>query len=250
VALNAGDYVKTTGSGSAEIMSVDGTLYTVRPDTVLLIGRTRPAPGEARKRTIDLEAGWVDLGTSQTSSHISTPQAEASVQRDSKAAISHDPQEDTSRFAAYEGQMVVSSADGSSREVGPLEEVVQQGTVLSKKKSLPTAPLLLGPEDNYEAVVAADGELVLEWRPVEGASRYALQVARTRFFVQNIIDLTDRTETFATIGLQGTGSFVWRVAAFDSEGVKGPWSMLRRFRVATGSAISEEGAEGEPGAGP
>jgi len=250
VALNAGDYVKTTGSGSAEIMSVDGTLYTVRQDTVLLIGRTRPAPGEARRRTIDLEAGWVDLGTAQTSSHISTPQAEARVQRDSKAAISHDPEEDTSRFAAYEGQMVVSSSDGSSSEVGPLEEVVQKGTALSRKKLLPSAPFLLGPDDNYEAVIAAEDKLVLQWRPVEGASRYALQVARTRFFVQKIIDLEDRTKTTAAIGLQGTGSFVWRVAAFDGEGVQGPWSVLRRFRVSTGSAISDEAAEGVPGAGP
>ncbi len=250
VALNSGDYVKTSGSGSAEIMSVDGTLYTVRPDTVLLIGRTRPAPGEARQRTIDLEAGWVDLGTAQASSRVSTPQAEARVQRDSKAAISHDPAQDTSSFAAYEGEMVVSSADGSSREVGAMEQVVQKGTVLSRQKLLPTAPLLLGPEDNFEAVMAADGKLVLEWRAVEGASRYALQVARTRFFVQNIIDLEDRTETTATIGLQGTGSFVWRVAAFDTEGVQGPWSILRRFRVATGSAISEEPVAGGPDTGP
>ena len=141
---------------------MDGTLYTVRPDTVLLIGRTRPAPGEARQRTIDLEAGWVDLGTAQTSSRISTPQAEARVQRDSKAAISHDPEEDTSRFAAYEGQMVVSSSDGSSRDVGPLEQVVQQGTALSRKKLLPTAPLLLGPEDNYEAAMAAGGVSIID----------------------------------------------------------------------------------------
>lgn len=243
VALNAGDYVKTTGNGSAEIMSVDGTLYTVRPDTVLLIGRTRPAPGEVRQRTIDLEAGWVDLGTAQSSSRVSTPQAEARVQSESRAAISHDPEEDTSRFAAYEGEMVVSSADGSSRDVGALEQVVQQGTALSKKKLLPSAPLLLGPEDNYEAVMAADGRLVLEWRPVEGATRYALQVARTRFFVQNILDLDDRTDTQATIGLQGTGSFVWRVAAFDREGERGPWSIQRRFRVAIGANLSEgEGA--------
>jgi hypothetical protein len=240
VALNAGDYVKTTGNGSAEIMSVDGTLYTVRPDTVLLIGRTRPAPGETRQRTIDLEAGWVDLGTAQTSSRITTPQAEARVQRDSRAAISHDPDENTSQFSAYEGQLTVSSADGSSRDVGPLEQVVQTGASLSKKKLLPSAPLLLTPEDNYEAVMATDGKIVLEWRPVAGATRYALQVARTRFFVQNILDLEDRTETRATIGLKGTGSFVWRVAAFDAEGERGPWSVLRRFRVAPGANLGDE----------
>ncbi len=99
--------------------------------------------------------------------------------------------------------------------------------------------------------MAAGESLVLEWQPVEGASRYALQVARTRFFVQNLIDLDDRTKTSATIGLQGTGSFVWRVAAFDRQGVQGPWSTLRRFRVTTGANLGEEqssegGAETAP----
>lgn len=247
VALNSGDYVKTTGSGSAEIMSVDGTLYTVRPDTVLLIGRVRPAPGAARQRTINLEAGWVDLGTAQNSSRISTPQAEARVQRDSTAAISHNPEENTSQFAAYEGKMVVSSNDGSSSEVGPLEQIVQTGGELSRKKLLPAAPFLLGPDDNHEAVMAADEQVVLEWRSVEGARRYALQIARTRFFVQNIIDLEDREKTSATLGLQGTGSFVWRVAAFDSEGVRGPWSGLRRFRVTTGATHEESAADDASG---
>lgn len=250
VALNSGDYVKTTGSGSAEIMSVDGKLFTVRPDTVLLIGRTRPAPGEARQRTIDLEAGWVDVGTAQTSSRISTPQAEARVQRDSKVAISHNPENDTSRFAAYEGQMVVSSSDGSSREIGALEQVDQTGTEFSRKRRLLPTPMLLSPEDNHEAVIAAEDQLKLEWRPVDGASRYALQVARTRFFVQNIIDVKDRTTNSASIGLQGTGSFVWRVAAFDSQGVQGPWSVLRRFRVTSGSALTDEVAEDVAEAGP
>ena len=250
VALNSGDYVKTTGSGSAEIMSVDGKLFTVRPDTVLLIGRTRPAPGETRQRTIDLEAGWVEVGTAQTSSRISTPQAEARVQRDSKVAISHNPEDDTSRFAAYEGQMVVSSSDGSSREVGALEQVNQKGTTLSRTKVLLPTPMLLGPDDNFEAVMASGEKLVLEWRPVEGASRYALQVARTRFFVQNLIDEDDRTKNSATIGLQGTGSFVWRVAAFDRDGIQGPWSMLRRFRVTTGANLNDEGADNDSETGP
>ncbi len=244
VALNAGDYVKTSGSGSAEIMSVDGTLYTVRPDTVLLIGRVRPAPGEERQRTINLEAGWVDLGTSQTSSRISTPQAEARVQKDSKAAITHDPERDTSSFAAYEGEVLVASSDGSSRELAALEQVSQTGRTLSRKKRLLPAPQLMAPEDNFEAVMVTEEQLALEWFPVDRAERYALQVARTRFFVQNIIDEVDRTSTLATLGLQGTGSFVWRVAAFDGEGVQGPWSGLRRFRVTTG-ATGEDASTSE-----
>lgn len=251
VALNAGDYVKTSRNGSAEIMSVDGTLYTVRPDTVLLIGRVRPAPGVARQRTLDLESGWVDLGTTQSTSRISTPQAEARIQRETTAAVSHDPEQDVSRFATYDGQMVVSSSDGTTREVGSLEQVVQTGAVLALPERLLPAPAMLGPEDNYEAAMDVDVELLLHWRPVEGASRYALQVAPTRFFVQNIIDVEDREKTTATLGLQGTGTFVWRVAAFDSKGARGPWSAPRRFRVTAGGtpAAAATTAERPAGAG-
>ena len=242
VALNSGDYVKTSGSGSAEVMSVDGTLYTVRPNTVLLIGRVRPAPGAPRQRTINLESGWVDLGTSQSTSHITTPQAEARIERDTRAAISHDPDQDVSKFSAFEGEMVVSSNDGASSKVGPLEQVVQTQGRLSQPQRLLSSPALLGPDDNYEAVLMAEEEIILLWRPVDGAQRYALQVARNRFFVQNIIDVDDRSKTSALLGLQGIGSFVWRVAAFDGEGVKGPWSAPRRFRVTAGSEPTEEPA--------
>ncbi len=240
VALNAGDYVKTSKGGSAEIMTVDGTLYTVRQDTVLLIGRIRPAPGAAGQRTVQLESGWVDLGTSQSSSRISTPQAEARIQQDSTAAISHDPDKDESKFSAYEGSMVVASNDGTSQEVGNMQQVIQTGTKLSRPTPLPKPPVPVLPEDNYEAFLSSETEIVLEWQKVPGAEHYALQVARNRFFVQNVINVKDRKETSAKIGLQSVGTFVWRVSAVDGSGVQGPWSELRRFRVTSGDTL--EGA--------
>ena len=49
----------------------------------------------------------------------------------------------------------------------------------------------------------------------------------------NIIDVEDRDTLKATVGLRGEGSFMWRVAAFGSEGIMGPWSAPRGFRVAS-----------------
>jgi hypothetical protein len=243
VALNAGDYVKTSRGGSAEIMTVDGTLYTVRPDTVLLIGRIRPGPGAVGQRTVQLESGWVDLGTSQNPSRISTPQAETRVQLDSTAAISHDPEKDESKFSAYTGSLTVASNDGTSREVGAMQSVTQSGAKLSAPARLPDPPVPVLPEDDYEAFLAAENEILLQWGEVDGADHYALQVARNRFFVQNVISVDNRKETTAKIGLQGTGTFVWRVSAVDGSGVQGPWSELRRFRVTTGKTLEEASSE-------
>ena len=50
--------------------------------------------------------------------------------------------------------------------------------------------------------------------------------------MDNIVDVDDREETRATIGLRGEGTFVWRVAAYNKVDTQGPWSSLQRFRVA------------------
>jgi hypothetical protein len=75
-------------------------------------------------------------------------------------------------------------------------------------------------------------QVVLAWNPVPGAGRYALQVSRNHLFVDNVIDVGNRTRTRATLGLRGEGTFQWRVAAFK-DGVQGPWSRARKFRVAS-----------------
>ena len=165
------------------------------------------------------------------------------MQLDSTAAISHDPEKDESKFSAYTGSLTVASNDGTSREVGAMQSVTQSGAKLSAPARLPDPPVPVLPEDDYEAFLAAENEILLQWGEVDGADHYALQVARNRFFVQNVISVDNRKETTAKIGLQGTGTFVWRVSAVDGSGVQGPWSELLRFRVTTGKTLEEASSE-------
>ena len=52
VVLQSGDYVKTSANGSAEIVFLDGTLYTVRPNTLFLVTR-QPSSARSARRTDD-----------------------------------------------------------------------------------------------------------------------------------------------------------------------------------------------------
>ena len=228
--LYAGDYVKT-GGGSAEIMGIDGTVYTVRSDTVILIGRTTGLEGKSTQRSISLDHGWVNLSTAKTSSTVATPEARAEINQDSSALVAYDGTRRVGRFANYSGTMDVASSTGQRRNLRQLEQVVQTGRALSETRRLPSAPLPVDPGDNLELRLGEDDELVLSWQAVPGAQRYALQVGRNRLFVRNIIDVEDRSTTSATLGLRGDGAFVWRVAAIGEGGVTGPWSTARRFRV-------------------
>ena len=128
--------------------------------------------------------------------------------------------------------MELASNGGLTREVGALQQVVQTGDLLSEPKPMPGRPEPAEPMDDLLVDLDSTKRLVLAWQPVAGATRYALQVSRYHLFVDNVIDAENRTKTRATLGVRGEGTFQWRVAAFGQNGLQGPWSEARKFRVA------------------
>jgi hypothetical protein len=233
LALNLGDFVRTTSGGSAEIMFASGSLFTVRPDTYFVLSRARSPSGGGQEQSIKMEYGWVNLNTKLRESNVATPAAEAWVDRESKASVSYEKASGTSRFVSFEGRLKVASRSGAERELGALEQVVSARENLGKPNALPAQPALTEPGDSVQVNLDRASRLTLAWQPVAGAVRYALQVSRNHLFVDNVIDTADRSRTEATLGLQGEGTFLWRVAAIDRAGTAGPWSASRKFRVAS-----------------
>jgi len=246
VQLQPGDYVRTSESGSAEIMFVDGTLYMVRPNTQFIVSPARPGTGKA-EQSIEMEYGWVNLSTSpRSSSNVRTPGAVARVKEASEAFVSVDKTTSQGRFGAYSGGMELSSKGGLTREVEALQQVVQTGDLLSEPKPLPGKPEPLEPADNRALDLEQTKRLVLSWSPIQGSSRYALQISRNHLFVDNVIDAGNRSKTRATLGLRGEGTFHWRVAAYGQDGFQGPWSEPRKFRVASSRAAGGERKDSIP----
>ncbi|HSF42037.1 MAG TPA: FecR domain-containing protein [Thermoanaerobaculia bacterium] len=233
VSLRSGDYVRTSDNGSAEIMFLDGTLYTVRSNTQFVVAPPTSASGGPAEQAIEMEYGWVNLETAQRSSNVKTPGAVARVEQDSQAFVAVDKGSNQGRFGAYRGGMELESKGGLKREVNELQEVVQTGDLLSEPQALPGRPDPVEPADNLALDLDRTDRLVLSWQPVAGASRYALQVSRNHLFVDNVIDAENRIKTRATLGLRGEGTFQWRVAAYGPGGSLGPWSSPRKFRVAS-----------------
>jgi hypothetical protein len=239
--LRAGDYVRTGDGGSAEIVFVDGTLYTVRSNTQFVIssvgspagGGPDSAAGAAGDQTIQMEYGWVNLNTASRPSQVKTPGAVARVRQDSEAYVTYDRDGKRGRFGALRGGIELAAKGGLTREVGELQQVVQTGDLLSPAQKLPAPPEPLEPADNRELDLDRSSSLVLSWNTVPGSPRYALQVSRNHLFVDNLVSVENRARPRATLGLRGEGTFFWRVAAFGRDGNEGPWSRPRKFRVAS-----------------
>jgi hypothetical protein len=232
VSLRSGDYVKSSPGGSAEIMFVDGTLYTVRPNTLFLVARQQNPRG-AIEQSIRMEYGWVNLNTARRGSRVETPAAEARVAQESEASVTYDRGTASGRYTSFRGALEVAAPGGATRQVGELQQVTQTGSQISEPRRLPGSPAILEPAENAEINLDRIKELALTWTPVAGAVRYALQVSRNRLFVDNVIDVDNRSATRATLGLRGEGTFLWRVASFGRDGLQGPWSAPRQFRVAS-----------------
>jgi len=247
VQLQSGDYVRTGDNGSADIMFQDGTLYTVRPNTQFIVAPA--SSGGVPEQTIQMEYGWVNLSTpKESSSNVKTPGAVARVKEASEAYVAVEKGSSQGRFGTIRGGMAVASNGGLTREVGELQQVVQTGDLLSEPRTMPAPPEPVEPEDNLLLDLDQTKRLVLAWNPVPGAARYALQVSRNNLFVDNVIDAENRTRTRATLGVRGEGAFQWRVAAFGANGVQGPWSTPRTFRVSPGGP-APGAAPGSAGAG-
>ncbi len=114
--LYTGDHVKTGSNGSAEILFRDGTLYTARPDTQLIISRSYTAAGTPGEQAIRMDYGWVNLNTPvRRGGKVSTPEAEARVGGESEATVTYDAGSKTGWFATYRGEMEVAAAGGEAR---------------------------------------------------------------------------------------------------------------------------------------
>jgi hypothetical protein len=233
VPLRLGDYVRTFDGAAAEIVFSDGTLYSVRSNTQFIVSRVGTESGGGGEQSIQMEFGWVDLNTASRPSQVKTPGAVANVKHDSEAFVAFDKNANRGRFGAFKGEIDLATQGGQTRHVKELEQVVQTGGLLSEPERLPGSPEPLGPGDNTEINLGQADSLVLSWSAVNSAARYALQIARSRQFVDNVISVENRQKTHATLGLRGEGTFYWRVAALDRAGTQGPWSKPLRFRVAS-----------------
>ena len=242
--LSGGDWVKTGADGSARLQFPDQSVFTARPDTLIQVPA---AAASSDANELEIPFGELELTTSRGTSRVKTPVADAVVEENTEALVSFNRDNRSARYASWAGGAVeVRSTGGDVATVEALQQVSQDGESLGNPTPLPGKPLLDEPDSGREFDYGATKRLRLTWKPVSGASRYALRISRDRLFASNLIDVTNRTKTRATLDIRGEGTFYWQVAALDRQGTRGPWSEVRTFRVAALEGVTETDDETPP----
>lgn len=232
--LHENDYVRSGKSSSAEIhFRNEETVFRLRPGS--LIKLTRPSQDDPEDHTLGyMEYGWVALDTAGTPSSLQTPYTHLRAQQHSLVSIQLEEGAGRSQIRVSEGAARVRDLlNGRREELAERQQVDQTAAGFSAPILLPPHPLLAAPPDGFTINIDSKDRVKLEWTPVAGASRYMLQVSKSRLFGENLIEAGNRIGTEALLWLREEGNYVWRVAAVDARGTLGPWSETRKFRVAS-----------------
>jgi hypothetical protein len=236
-ALRIGDQIKTSSTGSAQIIYFDGTITTIKPGSLVEIRELFEDPA-TKVRKVEEKVNWggVTSATSDTNAagsvhSVSTDSTTTRAFSKAEFEVEFDAQNGSARTEVHSGTTEVSAA-GATHTLNPLDrlDVRSQGTVA--RHVVPEAPALFDPADSRVFLVASGApEVSLRWSAVGSAQHYRLQLSRTALFSGLVLDRPDVRATSVRIpGLQ-EGTYYWRVSAIDGGGVEGGFSEIRRFKV-------------------
>ncbi len=237
--LSIGDQVKTSSSGSAQLIYFDGTVTTIQPGSLLEIRDLFEDPVTKVRRVKEkLNFGEVRASTTrsnvQGSFHeVTTAKVAARSEKAGEFRMSFDPEKQTTTVDAFSGQVEV-HGEGSRESLNAGERVRASAEgKLVNKEALPGVPRLLTPADQRVFIYENPTEhtIKLSWEPIPGVKKYHLMIADRPLFTDPLYDAV-REGTDASLEV-GPGTYYWKAAAINAKETPGPFSDTRGFRVSS-----------------
>ena len=238
--LHQGDQIKTTSSGSAQVIYFDGTISTITEGSLIEIRELNENPvTKVRRIREELTFGELNVSTQEKNvegsyHEVKAGDVKARSDEASEFRITAEEGSKGASFDVFQGKIEVASAN--KRESVVAGERIRAGANgrLRDKEVLPAVPLLSSPRDQKVFILDPNRNqsITLAWDSVPGTKRYHLLISDKALFTDPRYD-AERAGTRAVIGDVPEGSYHWKVAAISSSGVRGPFSGARRFRVSS-----------------
>jgi len=235
--LQQNDLVRTRSGGTAEIRFADGTLFNVRPDSLITIEESTQNPVSLQKRVaLSIQSGQANFTTGRdagNSTTISTPTLRTTVQRETVGNMQVEESGATG-LRIFRGAGEAQTKTGQRINLASNEGVrVDAAGAAGPKTVLPVVPQLTAPPNQTEFAFPdlTQGITLLLWNPVPGASGYRVMVDYSSAFARPLYDRQRQAATQMELRGLEAGSYYWKVAAIDAKGVEGAFSELWRFTL-------------------
>ena len=236
IPLEKGDVVQTGSEGMAKVVFNDGTSYTVKQDSLIVIEENSANDQQQTNVAVAVSTGTVDLSTATYSqgskSQVIVAGATASLSPESAAQVHNDPTGDQHEILMKKGTGEV-TRNGETVKLANWEKVSFVGlqSHMEKAKEIgpptPIAPANMAP-------LFSSGEAMKDvefsWTPMANAVGYRLRLSRNPYFSSTLVDKKVNTAAVTVTNL-GEGAYYWMVQSYDGSGKESVESEKNRFTI-------------------
>jgi len=234
--LDKGDLVQTGSDANARITFADGTIYTVKPDTLVTIEENSTENNKPTSVAIGINHGQVDLTTPnfnspESKAAVSTEDANAQLHSNSRMAVKNDPETKESEIVVSSGSAQVQRGAEKIDLAAWEKATIPNGGPIQKSNVL--APPDLVEPLNLAPIMAENPKtspVRFEWKPVPDAVSYTLRISTTAMFTKTVKDATVRATAAEITGLD-PGEYFWNVTATDGKKQTSEVSEIFKFTL-------------------
>jgi len=237
VPLEKGDVVQTGAEGMAKIVFNDGTNYTVKQDSLIVIEENSANDQQQTSVSVAVSTGTVDLTTATyvqgSKSQVIVAGAKASLAPDSAAMVHNNPKDDQHEILVKKGSGEV-ERNGEMAHLLPWEKVSFRNESKTMERATeigPPAPITPG---NMMPVFISAGEKSKEvefaWTPMANAAGYRLRISHNPYFSSLLLDKKVEATSVVVTGLP-VGAYYWSIQSYDSAGKASVESEKNRFTI-------------------
>jgi hypothetical protein len=234
VPLEKGDVVQTGSEGMAKIVFGDGTNYTVKQDSLIVIEESSANEQQQTNVAVNVTTGTVDLATATymqgSRSQVIVAGATASLAPESSARVSNDPKNDQHEILMKKGSGEI-ERNGEVVRLADWEKVNfhSDGAKMEKGKEI-GPPTPISPANMMPIFSSHSKSIEFSWTPMANAVGYRLQISRNPYFSSTIVDRQVKTADVMVSGLND-GAYYWMVQSYDGVGKESVESEKNRFTI-------------------
>jgi hypothetical protein len=235
IPLEKGDVVQTGSEGMAKIVFNDGTNYTVKQDSLIVIQENSANEQQQTNVAVAVSTGTVDLATGTytqgSKSEVIVGGATATLAPESAAMVHNDPKQDQHEILLKKGTGEI-TRNGETVHLADWEKV----TFESKSQRMDKVreigpPTPISPANMMPIFTSGEPKPVeFSWTPMTNAVGYRLRISRNPYFSSLIVDRKVDAADVMVSGLD-QGAYYWYVQSYDASDKESVESEKNRFTI-------------------
>jgi hypothetical protein len=237
VPLEKGDVVQTGAEGMAKIVFNDGTNYTVKQDSLIVIEENSANDQQQTNVSVAVTTGTVDLTTATyvegSKSQVIVAGAKALLAPDSSAMVHNNPKDNEHEILVKKGSGEV-ERNGEVAHLTSWEKVSFQNESKTMEHATEIGPPTPITPGNMMPVFINPGEKSKEvefvWTPMTNATAYRLRISHNPYFSSLLLDRKVEAASVVVTGLP-VGAYYWSIQSFDAAGKESVESEKNRFTI-------------------